>query len=259
MLGKKQSIRREQDWKDAMLQIEQSVRKEELDKLIGKTLKEIRKICKGKNVAYAWSAGKDSLVLGEICEKAGVSQCVFVRCNLEYPEFISWIEQNHPDGLETVNTGQDMAWLKKHPEMLFPVQSNKAARWFHIVQHRGQEKYFKEHDLDILILGRRKADGNYVGRGSNIYTNAKGITRYNPLSEWRHEDILAFIHYYNVKMPPIYGWEKGYLCGTHPWPARQYMDTEQQGWSEVYEIDHSIVEEAVQYFNGAADFLKSRK
>ena len=56
MLGKKQSIRREQDWKDAMLQIEQSVRKEELDKLIGKTVKEIRKICKGKNVEYGRKA-----------------------------------------------------------------------------------------------------------------------------------------------------------------------------------------------------------
>ena len=151
-----------------------------------------------------------------------------------------------------------MEWLKKHPDMLFPDKSNKAAQWFHIVQHRGQARYYKEHQLEILLLGRRKADGNYVGK-DNIYTNSAGITRYSPLAEWRHEDILAYIHYYDVKLPPIYDWEKGYLCGTHPWPARQYMETEQQGWKEVYDFDKTIVENAAQHFDGAADFLKTIK
>ena len=73
-----------------------------------------------------------------------------------------------------------MEWLKKHPDMLFPDKSNKAAQWFHIVQHRGQARYYKEHQLEILLLGRRKADGNYVGK-DNIYTNSAGITRYSLL------------------------------------------------------------------------------
>ena len=223
MLGRKQSVRNNEDWKNALDHIEETVPKKELDSLVKKTVKDIKEKCKGKKAAYAWSAGKDSLVLGEICEKAGIDQSVLVRCNLEYPAFIAWIEQNKPSGLEVINTGQDMEWLKKHPDMLFPDKSNKAAQWFHIVQHRGQARYYKEHQLEILLLGRRKADGNYVGK-DNIYTNSAGITRYSPLAEWRHEDILAYIHYYDVKLPPIYDWEKGYLCGTHPWPARQYMD-----------------------------------
>ena len=142
--------------------------------------------------------------------------------------------------------------------MLFPDKSNKAAQWFHIVQHRGQARYYKEHQLEILLLGRRKADGNYVGK-DNIYTNSAGITRYSPLAEWRHEDILAYIHYYDVKLPPIYDWEKAYLCGTHPWPAIQYMETEQQGWKEIYDIDQTIVENAAQHFDGAREFLKAIK
>lgn len=68
-----------------------------------------------------------------------------------------------------------------------------------------------------------------------------------------------YIHYYDVKLPPIYDWEKGYLCGTHPWPARQYMETEQQGWKEVYDIDKTIVENAAQHFDGAREFLKAIK
>ena len=239
MLGRKQSVRNNEDWKNALDHIEETVSKKELDSLVKKTVKDIKEKCKGKKAAYAWSAGKDSLVLGEICEKAGIDQSVLVRCNLEYPAFIAWIEQNKPSGLEVINTGQDMEWLKKHPDMLFPDKSNKAAQWFHIVQHRGQARYYKEHQLEILLLGRRKADGNYVGK-DNIYTNSAGITRYSPLAEWRHEDILAYIHYYDVKLPPIYDWEKGYLCGTHPWPARQYMETEQQEydklktWADLY-------------------------
>lgn len=202
MLGRKQSVRNNEDWKNALDHIEETVSKKELDSLVKKTVKDIKEKCKGKKAAYAWSAGKDSLVLGEICEKAGIDQSVLVRCNLEYPAFIAWIEQNKPSGLEIINTGQDMEWLKKHPDMLFPDKSNKAAQWFHIVQHRGQARYYKEHQLEILLLGRRKADGNYVGK-DNIYTNSAGITRYSPLAEWRHEDILAYIHYYDVKLPPM--------------------------------------------------------
>lgn len=202
MLGRKQSVRNNEDWKSALDHIEETVPKKELDSLVKKTVKDIKEKCKGKKAAYAWSAGKDSLVLGEICEKAGIDQSVLVRCNLEYPAFIAWIEQNKPSDLEIINTGQDMEWLKKHPDMLFPDKSNKAAQWFHIVQHRGQARYYKEHQLEILLLGRRKADGNYVGK-DNIYTNSAGITRYSPLAEWRHEDILAYIHYYDVKLPPM--------------------------------------------------------
>lgn len=112
MLGRKQSVRNNEDWKNALDHIEETVPKKELDSLVKKTVKDIKEKCKGKKAAYAWSAGKDSLVLGEICEKAGIDQSVLVRCNLEYPAFIAWIEQNKPSGLEIINTGQDMEWLK---------------------------------------------------------------------------------------------------------------------------------------------------
>ena len=124
MLGRKQSVRNNEDWKNALDHIEEAVSKKELDSLVKKTVKDIKEKCKGKKAAYAWSAGKDSLVLGEICEKAGIDQSVLVRCNLEYPAFIAWIEQNKPSGLEVINTGQDMEWLKKHPDMLFPDKSS---------------------------------------------------------------------------------------------------------------------------------------
>ena len=252
ILGRKQNIKNE-DWIDAMNRIEELVTKKELDAKVKETVAEIKEKTKGKNAAYAWSAGKDSIVLGKICEKAGVKKCVLVRSDLEYKAFTDWIEEHKPEGLTVINTGHDLKWLSKHPQMLFPQESNTASLWFHIVQHRGQAKYYKDNNLDILLLGRRRADGNYVGRGSNIYTNGQEVTRYSPLADWTHEEILAYIHYYKCDLPPIYGWKNGYLCGTHSWAARQWTGSTLNGWKEVYEIEPEIVKDAAEYFPEAKE------
>lgn len=258
VLGRKQRIKNS-DWIDTFEKIEQLVTKKELDQLVEKTVKEIKKKTKGKKVAYAWSGGKDSLVLGEICQRAGITPCVLVISNLEYQAFIEWVEAHKPQELSVINTGQDIKWLTEHLQMLFPQDSKFAARWFQIVQHRGQTKYYKEQELDMLLLGRRRADGNYVGKGDNIYTNGQGVTRYSPMSDWTHEQVLAYIHYYNLEMPPIYDWKNGYLCGTHSWPARQWTGSVENAWAEIYEIDSSIVTEAAEHIQSAKDFLESLK
>ena len=239
-LGRKQNLSNHA-WLEAVASIEQAVSREELDALTASTVEDIRATTEGKRAAYAWSGGKDSIVLAKVCEMAGVTDSMIGVCNLEYPAFMAWVETNKPEGCEIINTGQD---------------SKTAARWFSIVQHRAQRLYFKAHKLDAIILGRRRADGNYVGRKSNIYTDGKGITRFSPLSDWSHEHILAFIHYHQLPLPPIYGWANGYLCGTHPWPARQWTGGEENGWREVYNIDKSVVITAAEYLPGARAYLE---
>lgn len=66
---------------------------------------------------------------------------------------------------------------------------------------------------------------------------------------------MAFIHYYDIELPPIYDWKNGYLCGTHPWAARQWTGSMENGWKEVFEIDRSIVEKAAEYFQEAKVIL----
>lgn len=254
-LAKKQSINNDK-WFEAINNIEKFITKRELDKLVKETIAEIKTVTKGQRTAYAWSAGKDSIVLGHICEKAGITDCLIGVCDLEYPEFIKWIEDNKPRGCTVINTHQDLEWLSKHQDMLFPQDSKTAAKWFAIVQHKAQRQYFKDKNLNILVLGRRLADGNFVGRGNNIYTDSKGVTRYSPLSEWKHEHILAYIHYYKLPLPPIYDWKNGYLCGTHPWAARQWTGSIENGWQEVYDIDKSIVLSAAEKIESAKRFLE---
>lgn len=254
-IGRKQNAKNEV-WLEAVAKIEELVSRADLDALVEKTVADIREVTSGKSAAYAWSAGKDSIVLSKICEMAGITACMIGVCDLEYPAFMEWVNANKPAGCEVINTGQNLEWLAKHPEMLFPRDSSTAARWFQIVQHRAQREYFKRHSLDMIILGRRRADGNYVGRKSNIYTDGKGVTRYSPLADWSHEHILAFIHYHHLQLPPIYGWHNGYLCGTHPWPARQWTENEENGWREVYNIDPDVVRTAANLLPGAKAYME---
>lgn len=257
-LGRKQSIKNS-DWFEAIKEIEQTVSREEIDMLAENTILEIKTFSDGKRSAYAWSGGKDSIVLEKLCERAGIKDSLIGVCNLEYPAFMAWIDAHKPERCEIINTGLNLDWLAKHTEMLFPQDSSKAARWFSLVQHKAQRSYFKSHDLDVLILGRRRADGNFVGRGTTAYTDGHGVTRYSPLADWRHEDVLAYIHYNNLPIPPIYDWKNGYLCGTHPWPARQYTGSVEDGWKEIYDIDPSIVESASEKIESARRFLEERR
>ena len=68
--------------------------------------------------------------------------------------------------------------------------------------------------------------------------------------------VLAYIHYHGLELPPIYGWRNGFKCGTHPWPSRMYMESKEQGFKEVYEIDPSIVVQAAELIPSARAFLE---
>lgn len=256
-IGLKQSSSN-QAWIEAKNAIQELISAEELKELTCKVVAEIEEMTQGKKVAYAYSGGKDSIVLGHICEQVGIMDAMIGLCDLEYPAFLTWIEAHGPKTLTKINTGLDLTWLAKHQEMLFPQDSIKTARWFAMVQHKAQAQYYKDNGLDLILLGRRTADGNYVGKGGNSYTNNKGMTYYSPLAYWSHEHILAYLHYHQLPLPPIYDWPNGYKCGTHPWPARPYTSSIAKGWAEVYGIDPTIVENAAQMIDSAKEFLASR-
>lgn len=256
MLGQKQRTD-QADWLRIKNNIHKNYPKNKLDNLLDRTVEEIKIKCKNKRVAISWSGGKDSLVLNDVMNLAGIEEAVFAMCNLEYPAFLQWVTDHMPFELTVINTGQDLNWLRKNPEMLFPQDSKTAGKWFKMIQHRAQKQYYLDRNLDIIALGRRRKDGNFVGRnGENIYTNAKGITRYSPIADWTHEDCFAFIHYYDVPLPPIYDWPSGYKVGTGPWAARQWTGSLVNGWREVYSIDKNIVLEAAKYFRSGRQFLE---
>lgn len=259
VLGQKQKSKNE-DFIQVWNNIERYVSKEEIDHLISETIEDIKQKTSGRNTAYSWSGGKDSLALELVCEMAGIHQSVLaISSPIEYPQFTKWVKENKPKYLKTIDVNIGLDFVAKNPQMLFP-DSKNAAKWFKMIQHKVQEKFFKEENLDIIILGRRLQDGNYVGKGTNIYTDKQGITRFSPLHKWKHEHILAVIHYYkNRNLPPIYDTPNGWIVGTGVWPARQFADTHYKAWEELYQIDRNLVYEGAKYFKSAFDFLKEKE
>ena len=153
------------DWLKAIREIEEIVPRRDLDNLVDRTVEEIKSFTKNKRVAFGWSGGKDSLVLAKVMHHAKIDQCVLVISNLEYPDFLKWATDQMPWELTVITTGQDLPWLSQNQKMLFPQDAQTAAKWFHIVQHAGQRKYFQEFKLDLLALGRRKAPARQYPEG----------------------------------------------------------------------------------------------
>lgn len=255
-LGRKQGIRDQAAWQAAFTAARTLWPDAKLSGLVDRTATAIAARCRGRDAAVAWSGGKDSLALAHCAALAGVTECVLAISALEYPAFLQWVTDHMPDGLTVLSTGQDLDWLARNPRMLFP-QGADGARWFTIVNHRGQDLYCKQNNVDVLLLGRRRADGNYTGPpGSDEYTSRKGVTRYSPLASWPHEAVFALIAQQQISLPPCYGWPRGFQVGTGSWPARQWTDSHDHGWSEVWQIDPGVVRGAAARIPEAGDWLR---
>ena len=205
----------QEEWLEVYKNIENYVSREEIEDKIQEAIKKIKKIIKGKKVAYAWSGGKDSIALQIIMEKMGINKGVCaISKKFEYSDFLEYINTHLPSGIEIVDKEISFNYLNKHRELIFPQNKKDLAKWYKLVQHNIQNEYFKKNKLDVLILGRRLQDGNYVGI-NGIYTKNNDITIYSPIYDWKHEDILAILHYYKKELPSIYFTDDGFNNGTH--------------------------------------------
>jgi len=213
--------------------------------LLDGTLREIASMTRGRRVGYAWSGGKDSQALEVVMQLAGVEDCCFGMTNLEYVAFLTWVTNHMPAGLQVYNNGWDLDWLRNHEAWIFPQTAAAASRWFNGVQRKAQAQFSAANGIELLIHGGRACDGNYVGDGAGVFMGAEGVLRYAPLRHWSHADVFACLHYAGVEEePPFYRWPRGYRCGTHPWPARQWCRTRDDGYAEVYAIEPALIREA---------------
>lgn len=255
MLGRKQNITNEQ-FRECAKNAHKYITREQLNQKIEQTIKRISDFCASKNAAYAWSGGKDSLVLSELCQKAGIEQGVFCMCSLDYQCFIDWTDKYKPEGIFVYDSGYDLEWLAKNQQYLFP-QGDYLFRWYQMYRWTPEKKYYKNNNLDILCFGRRNIEGNRTGK-NGIATNKNGDVSFSPLYDWSHEEIFAYITYYNVTMPPVYDWEDGYVQGTHPWNEIHFGKDVNDYWRKIYNIEPEIVIDASQYFDSAKQYLDSK-
>jgi hypothetical protein len=240
-LGRKQSVSHEdfiEVWRDPWRFVDRAAF---VAKFAATVARVAERASRGR-VGYGWSGGKDSLALEAVMREAGVTRCVLAITDLEYPAFMAWATTNMPPGLTVLNTGQDLAWLAAHPDMLFPANSELACAWFSSVQHVAQKRYFDAEKLDAIALGRRRADGNFCGRNGQD----------------EYEEVFAAIQLKGLAMPPCYNWPRGFRVGTGPWAGRQWCGSVDNGWTEVYTIDPTIVRAAAGVLPSARAWLDAR-
>jgi 3'-phosphoadenosine 5'-phosphosulfate sulfotransferase (PAPS reductase)/FAD synthetase len=256
-LGRKQAIPDDAAWRHAAATARQQVTDAELDQVAGKAVAAVRsELAGGRRVAFGWSGGKDSQVLRWVMEQAGAGECVLaMTAGLEWPAMLRWLSDHMPAGCEARTVPLDLPWLARSPRMLFP-QGADGPRWFTLIQHKVQARYYQDNHLDLLALGRRRKDGNFVGPpGQDRYANREGITRWSPLADWTHEHVLALIDREQIPLPPCYGWPRGWQVGTGPWPARQWTTSHDHGWAECWQIDPGVVRAAAATLPQAADWI----
>ena len=205
----------QEDWVNVYNNISSYISREEIEEKINKTVERIKDVVKDKKVAYAWSGGKDSIALQIIMEKLNIKNGICaISKDMEYTDFMEFLTKNTPVGVKIIEREIKAEFLNKHPELIFPKNKKDLSVWYKIVQHKVQNDYFKENNLNLLILGRRKQDGNYTGE-NGVYTKKDGMTIFSPLYDWKHEDILAVIHYFDKILPNFYFKDNGFNEGTH--------------------------------------------
>lgn len=253
-LGRKQTSKNA-DWLYAVDHIEELISRDEVEQFASDALSEIRTATSGKKAAYAYSGGKDSIVLADLCEKSGITTGFFAFCDLDYPAFVEWVRGNKPTGVQMMHTGYGLDWLYHHQNLIF-AEGAVGQRWHQISQRGPFTRMFFENDLDLLLMGHRTIDGNFCGPDGYIRKKS-GEVRFSPLRNWPHEAVLGYIHYNALPMPPIYGWKDGYVQGTHAWPEREFCsDDITKGFREVYEIDPSIIIKVAQKLPSVRHFLE---
>jgi hypothetical protein len=100
--------------------------------------------------------------------------------DLGYPAFLARVTAHMPSfragddgpghGLAHTASGQDLSQ-----------DARTAANRLTLVQHAARDPYYQYHQLDMPIMGRRTADGNYMGDPQGIYHNNAGLARHSPV------------------------------------------------------------------------------
>lgn len=265
MLNKKQNITSNKDWLDAFDKCVSVCSQEHMETLANEAIKTIRGIAeRHSNVCSGWIAGKDSIVLDHLMQRSGVEYTpIMWRGVNEYPAMVEWIEKNKPKNLivEVIDKF-NLDYIEKHPDFLF-CQGNTRNKWMSAKWER-YKKDIPKHGFDAFIVARRKKDGNVCGSKEDNYCRRKETyCEYSPLAEWSHEELLAYIKYNGIELPPFYDWDRGFLLGSvamGEWTERPVMDKNvYEVWDELYEIDKTIVEQAALKLSSAKKYLESRK
>lgn len=111
MLGRKQSSKNS-DWIYAWNNCTNIIDRNHIEQLTNQTIARIQSVTRlhgFKRISYAWSGGKDSIVLHDILRKSGIHTVggIMALYEHEFPEFLEWITDNAPEDVQIASLGTD--------------------------------------------------------------------------------------------------------------------------------------------------------
>lgn len=262
MLGRRLTIKDNQRWVDAF---EDSVKTHSLnhiERITEDAIKRIRSICPQYHCCSGWVGGKDSIVLHDVLLRSGVvfSPIIWRGVN-EWEMMRKWIEENAPHNIIMCSVDKfTFEFLEKNPEFLF-CQGNTRQKWLQAKFNR-YNKDIVDLGYNMFITGRRVIEGNVCGSKKDGYiVKGKYFTTFNPLAEWTHEEVLAYIRYHNLSLPPIYGLQQGFRCGsvsTGEWTEYACFElSEKEVWDEIYAVEPRTVINASKHLTSARRYLEA--
>ncbi len=229
--------------------IEDYVSRSEAEEAIGKAVEEVQEVLEIVKMptSFCWSGGKDSLALETVVNAAGLSGgagVCGVAADIEVPSALSWYRAHRPEGVVEFNKDEyDFDWLAANPQFIFPTGGKEVQIFTNTVTRWSQHKFLTENGRHLMLLGRRRSDGNWFpATPYNIHDSAGGLW-FSPIRSWTHELTLAVIHYAGMTIPPVYSWSRGWQTGTGPWPGWRMND----GWDYLAEVDPDLATRAQTY------------
>lgn len=258
-LGRK-GLPTDADWQEVWEKCVALVPRERLNRYVreAKGRIEAARATFGPRAGVAWSGGKDSVVVHHIAGVCGIHDCVYVAPDpaLEYASFRTYLDVKRPADMRIIYNGLTIDWLKRNPRYLFPdrfgrgdERTRAGIHAWNAFKWRGQRQYFREESLHFLVLGRRTIDGNVVGR-LGVNRARDGYVAVNPIFDWPHEVVLAYMRTHDLPLAPIYRLAGGFRSGPRAW-AMTTLDLVLSREPAIYERHHDWIDEALTATEGA--------
>lgn len=179
------------------------------------------KLAKSMNmkIAVGFSGGKDSLVVYDLCKRAGIDCNFYFNHSLEAPETLAYI-RTFPDVIRRRNEVGFFEYLQKNKKGLLPTP--QIAWCCEVYKHN--PKYID----DCSITGVRRAESNarknrQIFESKNKTLEKKNKTLFNeyfkeecrgvgspnkislrPIVDWSDSDIWQYIDKYKLPINPLY-------------------------------------------------------
>lgn len=176
---------------------------------VDRAIDRIRMFAPPEGYVLCFSGGKDSCVLKDLADRAGVEyEAQYNITTIDPPPVMRFMHEHHPD----------VEWIKPPSGQSFAKQV--ANRGLPMRQTRWCCEEFKEHSAGvgqhIKLLGVRQAEGRVSGKvGLSRICYRTGERAIQPIYDWTDEEIWGYIKTRDLPYCELYdqGWNRiGCVC-----------------------------------------------